>query len=73
MQALAKTLRLVESTSVLTNFNKPFVIFLQMPRKYKRKTGRGSSDEEKMALAIEAVKSKLMDSLKPATASQRQP
>ena len=44
-----------------------------MPRKYKRKTGRGSWDEEKMALAIGAVKSKLMDSLKPARASQRQP
>ena len=44
-----------------------------MPRKYKRKTDRGSWDEEKMKLAIGAVKSKLMDSMKPARASQRQP
>ena len=73
MQTLAKTLGLVESTSVPTNFNKPFFIFLQMPRKYKRKTDRGSWDEEKTKLAIGAVKSKLMDSMKPARASQRQP
>ena len=39
-----------------------------MPRKYQRKTGRGSWDEEKIALAIEAVKSKLMDSFISATA-----
>ena len=44
-----------------------------MPRKYKRKTDRGSWDEEKTKLAIGAVKSKLMDSMKPARASQRQP
>ena len=43
-----------------------------MPRKYKRKTDRGSWDEEKTKLAIGAVKSKLMDSMKPARASQRQ-
>ena len=39
-----------------------------MPRKYERKTDRESWDEEKMALAIKAVKSKYMDSLKSATA-----
>ena len=53
-------------TYVPTNFNKPFFIFLQMSRKYERKTDRESWDEEKMALAIEDVKSKSMDSLKSA-------
>ena len=39
-----------------------------MPRKYERKTDSGSWDEEKMALAIEAVRSKSIDSLKSVTA-----
>ena len=39
-----------------------------MPHKHERKTDSESWDEEKMALDIEAVKSKSMDPLKSATA-----